>query len=97
MPRYLLWLHISQVSGFPGPRGCGSTANLIRTTRLQQGISRDGTNYPISQWSGISMRNRSKRFFGPCIDSTKKTIDLAVAHRTNFRTSEQTLLQEVFY
>ena len=37
------------------------------------------------------MRNRSKRFFGPCIDSTKKTIDSSRGSQDRFRTSEQTL------
>ena len=55
-----------------------------------QGVSRDGTNYPISQCSGITMRNRSKRFLGH-VSTAPKNYRLAVAHRTDFRTSEQTL------
>ena len=36
------------------------------------------------------MRNRSKRFFGH-VSTAPKNYRLAVAHRTDFRTSEQTL------
>ncbi len=37
------------------------------------------------------MRNRSKRFFGPCIDQHQENYRLKRGSQDRFRTSEQTL------